>query len=120
MRGQTQAFVDAYRQKNAAKISNAPKRFPVPADWKPSYPADVQGKVIYLRQTDKNGNVLILGQSYPVDPSWALRLVRCEVDLTNHQINIHRLRRREFNDQPLLQRIEYNFPRRKFVPISKK
>ena len=117
---QTQAFVDAYRQKNAAKISNAPKRFPVPADWKPSYPADVQGKVIYLRQTDKNGNVLILGQSYPVDPSWALRLVRCEVDLTNHQINIHRLRRREFNDQPLLQRIEYDFPRRKFVPISKK
>ncbi len=116
---QIQAFIDAYRQKNEVKISNAPKRYPVPADWQPTYPQDVQGKVIYLRQTDRNGNVFILGATYPVDPSWALRLVRCEVDLSNHQINIHRLRRRAYNDQPLLQRIEYTFPCRKFTPISK-
>ena len=115
---QIHAFLDAYRQKNATKISNAPERFPVPADWQPSYPTDVYGKVIFLRLTDNNGNVIILGQSYPVDPNWTQRLVRCEVDLTANQINIYRLRRRAFNDQPLLKTIEYEFPRRKFTPIS--
>ena len=115
---QNEAFLAAYRQKNAAKIANAPQRFPVPKDWQTSYPTDVQGKIIYLRQTDQNGNVTILGQNYPVDPNWTLRLVRCDVDLTNNQINIYRLRRRAYNDQPLLQTIEYKFPRRKFTPNS--
>lgn len=115
---QIQAYLEARRHKNAVQISKAPARIPVPLDWEPTYPKDVQGKIIYLRKTDQNGAVNVLGNTYPVDPNWSQRLVRCEVDLTNNQINIYRLRRRAFSDQPLLQTFEYEFPRRKFNPNS--
>lgn len=117
LRKQANLFLEAYRMKNADRISQAPERIPVPTDWQPSFPTDVHGKVIYLRQTNEKGQVSVLGHSFDIDPDWTIRMVRCEVDLTQNQIMFYRLRRREPSDQPLIKTIDYEFPRRKFTPL---
>ena len=109
-------FLEAHRRKHAAAISEAPERFPVPADWKPSFPSRVQGRVIFIRRTDEKGQVFFLGQTFLVASTWPHRLVRCNVDFTNQRIEFYRLRRREPLDQPLMKTLEFEFPSRIFRP----
>jgi hypothetical protein len=68
-----------------------------------------------LCRTDAQGQVSCLGQSFPVDPRWPHRLLRCEVDVEHHQIRGYRLRRREPNQQPLVKTITYVFPTKRFI-----
>ena len=60
------------------------------------------------------GTVEVLGRSFEVDPHWLNRLVRVEVDLDGDKIRIHRLRRREPQDQPLLRELHHRIQRRRF------
>lgn len=107
-------FLEAHRRKHASAISEAPQRFPVPDDWKPSFPPCVHGRVIFIRRTDEKGQAFFLGQTFLVDPCWPHRLVRCSVDFTNRRIEFYRLRRSNPLDQPLMKTVEYEFPERVF------
>lgn len=108
-------FVAAYVRRLAQRTEQGPPRRPFPTDWRLNLQAVVRGQVVYLRRTDANGAVSLLGRSFPIDPLWAHRLLRCEVDLTHHQIRFYRLRRREPDQQPLIKTIDYRFPHRRFL-----
>ena len=71
--------------------------------------------MIYLRRTDAQGQVSLLGRSFPVDPLWLHRLLRCEVDFEHHQIRCYRLRHREPDQQPLVKTIKDVFPTKRFL-----
>lgn len=74
-----------------------------------------RGQVIFLRRTDAEGRVALRGRGFPVDPLSHHRLRRCEVDLERHQIRCYRLRRREPDQQPLINTLEYVFPQKRFL-----
>lgn len=111
---QSARYVAAYRHRARLRIESAPQRRLFPYLWKLDLHARPKGCVIYLRRTDANGRVSLLGHSFVVDSSWPHRLVRAHVDLTAAQIHFHALRRREPNWQPILKTIPYHFPERKF------
>jgi putative transposase len=107
-------FVAAVRQRSAPRRDAAPARTPFPADWKLDLQKPLQGLVIFLRRTNEQGEAELLGHRYLVDPQWPHRLVRAEVDLTQGQIRFYRLRRREPNQQPLLNTVPYQIPTKAF------
>ena len=99
----------------AQRTEHSPPRRPFPTDWFLNLQAHPCGPVIYLRRTDAQGQVSLLGRSFPVDPMWPHRRLRSEVDFAHHQIRCYRLRRREPNQQPLVKTIEYVFPAKRFI-----
>lgn len=108
------AFVAAYGRRLAQRIEHGPPRRPFPNDWRLNLQAALTGQVVYVRRTDATGGVSLLGRSFPIDPLWAHRLLRCEVDLTHHQIQVYRLRRRDPDQQPLIKTLEYRLPQKRF------
>ncbi len=107
-------FTSAYRQHLARTRAQHPARRPFPKKFVMDWQQPPSGLVIYLRRTDEQGRVKILGHSFAVDPLWPHRLVRCEVNLAKNQIRFYRLRRREPNDQPLIKSLPYHLPKRRF------
>jgi hypothetical protein len=107
-------FTLAARQRAAPRIEAAPARHPFPKNWKPDYQRPLQGTVIYIRRTNHRGEIEVQRRHYSLDPLWSHRLVRAEVDLTNHEIRFYRLRRREPNDQPLIKTVKYIPPKKRF------
>jgi len=110
----SQRFTQAYRRHLARRRDHEPLRRPFPKDWSIDWQTPPTGTLIYLRRTNEDGSVKILGHSWPVDPLWSHRLLRCHVDLIHHRIDFYRLRRREPNDQPLIKTLAYQFPQRRF------
>lgn len=113
------AYVEAHRSRSAARRESAPDRRDFPADWAldlQAHPADGPiARMVYVRRTDARGAVRVLGRSFEVDAMWSSRLVRCEVDLSGKRLRCHRLRRREWADQPVLSEAAYQLPRRPFA-----
>jgi hypothetical protein len=107
-------FVAAHRRHRADRIEAAPRRRAFPERWSLKLQARPRGRIVYIRRTDATGAVGLLGRSFEVDGGWANRLVRVEVDLDGGELRFHRLRRREPSDQPLLGRVKYRLPGRKF------
>ena len=107
-------YTRAARQRAAPRIDAAPPRRPFPKNWTPDYQLPLKGTVIYLRRTNHRGEVEVQRRRYQVDPLWCNRLVRAEVDLTNHQIRFYRLRRKDPDDQPLLKTAKYITPTKRF------
>ena len=107
-------YIEAARTRAAARIEAAPPRTPIAREWRLDLQAPPDGMIIYLRRTDDRGQARLLGRTFPVDRQWPHRLVRAEVDLTNHQINFYALRRRTPEHQPLLHSIPYEMPNRRF------
>lgn len=107
-------FLQAYMRRRASSNERAPQRRPFPPFWRLDLQSILKGSLIYLRRTDDQGVVSLLGRRFPVDPLWVHRLIRCEVDLDRHGIRFFRLRRREPEDQPLSREIEYRLPNRRF------
>jgi len=107
-------YVQAYRQRAAARIQDAPKRRPLPTSWRPDLQAQPQGVVIFIRRTSELGTVSLLGRSFDADRLWPNRLVRCELDLRADTIRFYALRRRDPNHQPLLPQTSYHLPRKPF------
>jgi len=112
---QSVKYIAASRRKAAARIENAPPRRPFPARWRFDPRLYPQGRLIFLRRTNDDGAITVLGHTFPVDPTWCHRLVRAEVDLEAHRIRFHALRRREPSWQPLLGSVPYEFPHRRFT-----
>lgn len=112
------AYVAAHRQRSAARREAAPDRLDVPTGWVldlQAHPADSPAsRIVYIRRTDASGRVRVLGRSFEVSAAWSSRLVRCDVDLSSGRLRVHRLRRREPSDQPILAEHPYVLPRRPF------
>lgn len=100
-------FVNAARCRCAPRIEAAPPRKPFPKSWKLDLKLPLQGTVIFLRRTNERGAVDVLKRNHLVDPLWPHRLVRAEVDLSQHEIRFYPLRRRQPNLQPLLTTAHY-------------
>ena len=109
-------FVAAYQQRRAARDDQAPPRRAFPKRWKLDLQQRPQGLVIYLRRTDHEGAIRVLGHRWAVDALWVHRLVRAEVDLDTNQIRCYRLRRRAPEEQPLVKTFKYVFPKKHFHP----
>ena len=114
LRGHSDRFVDAARQRSAPRRDGAPARAAFPAGWELDLQRPLRGTVIFLRRTNEQGAVELLGRRYPVDPLWPHRLVRAEVDLTRRQLRFYRLRRREPEQQPLIKTVAYEPPTKRF------
>jgi len=112
------AYVEAHRQRSAARRMAAPDRRDFPAGWVldlQAHPADSPAsRIVYVRRTDASGRVRVLGRLFEIDPAWSSRLVRCDVDLSGKRVRFHRLRRRAPSDQPILVEHPYDLPRRRF------
>ena len=107
-------YTRAARQRAAPRIDAAPPRRPFPKNWTPDYQIPLKGTVIYIRRTNHRGEAEVQRRRYLVDPLWCGRLVRAEVDLTNHQIHFFPLRRKQPDDQPLVKTVEYTPPTKRF------
>ena len=115
VQSRSEQFLAAYCSRLAQRTEHGPPRRPFPADWSLNLQAHPRGQMIYLRRTDAQGQVSLLGRPFPVDPMWPHRLLRCEVDFEHHQIRCYRLRRREPDQQPLVKTIAYAFPTKRFI-----
>lgn len=114
LQARSHRYVSALRSRAAERIDAAPKRRPVPEGWQPDLQAHPAGMLIFIRRTSEHGRVSLLGRTFEVDPLWAHRLVRCEVDLQASAIRFYALRRREPSYQPLLRESPYVMPRKRF------
>ena len=108
------AYIAAYRNKSVCRIEAAPARASFPKKFKLDLQAPLQGKAIYIRRTTDAGQVTLLGRTFPVDSKWIRRLVRCEVDFSNHFINFYALRRKDPDNHPLLRTTKYRRAHRPF------
>lgn len=107
-------YVAAARSRAAARIEAAPSRRPFPEGWRLDLQASPRGRLVYLRRTDEQGAVELLGRRFAVDATWPNRLVRAEVHLDAGRIRFYALRRREPEQQPLLREVADRRPRRRF------
>lgn len=110
----SQRFTDAYHLRLARQRPDAPTRRAFPPGFVIDWQRPLQGQLIYLRLTNEQGAVRLLGHSFAVDPAWQHRLVRCEVDLDEHEIRCFGLRRKEPTDQRLLATHAHQLPPRTF------
>jgi hypothetical protein len=111
-------YITAYRAKTATRRETAPKRRSFPKGFKLNLGAPLKGILIYLRRSNDNGSVHLLGKTFPVDQHWPHRLVRCEVDFTHQRIRFYALRRRDPVHQPLLRELAYPHPKKPFQDQS--
>jgi hypothetical protein len=114
LQAQSARYVAAHRQRAAARIEAAPSRRPFPENWRLDLQAYPQGRLIFLRRSNGQGEVQLLGRVFLVEPLWQHRLVRADVDLTGRQVRFYTLRRRAPEQQPLVKKIDYVLPRRRF------
>jgi transposase len=106
--------VQALRRHRAARIEAAPGRRPFPAVWQFQPRKRPTGRVIYLRRSNGQSEVTVLGQNWQLREVWPHRLVRAEVDLDKDKIRFFRLRRREPGCQPQILEVDYRLPNRGF------
>jgi len=108
-------YVTAVRNRAAPRIERAPIRLPFPDPFDLDFQAHPAGKMIFIRRTDSDGAVSLLGHRFAVSSDWPYRLVRSEVDLDHSRIRFFALRRREPDCQPLLAEHRHVLPRRRFL-----
>jgi len=107
-------YITAYRAKTAPRREVAPARRRIPARFTLDLGAPLRGTIIYVRRSNENGDVQLLGKAFSVDEHWLHRLVRCEVDFTHQRIRFYALRRRDPTRQPLLRELPYPRPNKPF------
>lgn len=114
LQGRSARYVAAHRRRSAARRESAPARRPFPEDWFLDLQAEPRGRIIFVRRTESQGKVMLLGGQFTVANAWTSRLVRCEVDLEEGSMRFYALRRRAPEDQPLLGELPYRLPKRRF------
>lgn len=110
----SEKYVAAVRKQRAARIEGAPDRRGLPADWKLNLKKRPTGRLVYLRRSNPQSEILLLGQTWPLGQIWPNRLVRCEVDLERDKIRFFTLRRKEPASQPQILEVDYRLPNRGF------
>jgi hypothetical protein len=111
---QSARFVAAHRQRHAARIEAAPARRCFPRGWQLDLQAHPQGRLVFLRRSNEQGEVQGLGRTGLGEPLWQHRLVRAEVDVKQQRIRFYTLRRRAPEQQPRVKESHYELPRRPF------
>ena len=111
---QSAKYVEAARTKNASRRDATADRWEFPNDWQLDDRRPLAGKVIFIRRTDAESHVSVMGRRWILSRIGPHRLVRAEVDLTENEISFYRLRRREPDDQECLGTAEYHFPNKAF------
>jgi len=99
-------YATAYRRRLANRLEAAPTRRRAPSHWPNWTLTEPHGRIVYLRRTDTQGVVQLLGHAVPVSSTWPHRLVRCELAVSTGLLMIYALRRRDPTDQPLLRTIQ--------------
>lgn len=91
---QSTIYVAARNAKNAASISSAPSRRPLPLEGIPNPDETISsGKIIFLRRVDESGTVEVLQRPFLVSEDLANQTLRCEIDITHNQIKFYTLSR---------------------------
>lgn len=114
LQAQSARYIAAYRHRVAARVEAAPPRRPFPTAWRFDLRVPPRGLVIFLRRTDPQGRVALLGHTFDVSPDWPHRLVRAEVRVPTGPIRLFALRRRDPGHQPLLREIPYRLPKNRW------
>lgn len=114
LQGRSQRYVAALRKQRAARVEAAPERRAFPADWTLNLKTRPVGRLVYLRRSNGNSEVALLGRSWPLGQVWPNRLVRCEVDLDQDKLRFFTLRRKEPGSQPQILEVDYRLPARGF------
>lgn len=114
LQGRSAAYIAAAQQRGSARAAEAPARRPFPRGWAFDPTVPPCGQVIFLRRTNPQGGVTLLGHAFAVDPHWPHRLVRAEVALPGGPIRFFALRRRDPGAQPLLREVPYELPKRRW------
>jgi hypothetical protein len=114
LRGHSQRYVAALRKQRAARIEAGPERRAFPVGWEFNLKKRPCGRLVYLRRSNPNSEVTLLGKTWPLGQVWANRLVRCEVDLDENKIRFFTLRRKEPTSQPQILEVDYRLPNRGF------
>jgi hypothetical protein len=112
--GRSAKYIGASRQRRATRTESAPARRPFPKRWCLDLQKHPTGTIVYLRRTDNQGSVNMLGHTFAVDQNWLHRLVRAEVNLERETICFCALRRRDPTNHFLLKEVAYSLPRRRF------
>jgi hypothetical protein len=114
LQGHSQRYVAALRKQRAARIEAGPDRRAFPAGWKLNLKKRPRGRLVYLRRSNGNSEVTLLGKTCPLGQVWPNRLVRCEVDLDQNKIRFFTLRRKEPTSQPQILEVDCRLPNRGF------
>ena len=108
------ADMEGVQQRSAAYVAacqrKAEKRITAVKHLRRAYPKSyifdakvpLKGTVIFLRRSDEEGRVTVMGRRYEVSTNWQHRLVRVEVNFSNSEIKFYGLRRAAHTAQPLL------------------
>ena len=112
------AYITEHRARSAERAEQAPKRHAMPHPFIFDLSARLRGTMVFIRRTDDKGRVSLLGHPFLVSGDWLHRLVRCEVDFQDEQIQCFALRRRAPADQQLLATLHYRFPNKPFKGVG--
>ena len=102
------AYVAACRRKATATIAAASglrRTFAQPFDIE--LKAALKGCVIFLRRSNEEGEVTVMGRRYRVGGHWQHRLVRIEICFTTSEMKFFALRRAAHAVQPLMLQMPY-------------
>ena len=66
LQGRSDRHVQALRKQRAARIEAAPERRPFPAPWQLHLKKRPSGRVVFLRRSNGNSAVTLLGQNWPL------------------------------------------------------
>jgi hypothetical protein len=114
LQGHSMRYVAAVRKQRAARIEAAPDRRDFPGDWKLNLKKRPTGQLVYLRRSNPQSEVTLLGKTWPLGQIWPNRLVRCQVDLDKDKIHFFTLRRKDPASQPQILEVDYRLPNRGF------
>lgn len=107
-------YIAAHRARHRSQSDTGPARQRMPRSFVLDLQAPLRGTLIYIRRTDEDGFVHVLGHRWRISDQWLHRLVRCEVDFDHHVIRCFALRRADPHHQPLLAKLPYRRPEKSF------
>jgi hypothetical protein len=111
---QSDRYVNAVKEKIETKMELADRRKIIDKSWKFSNKIQEKGTIIFIRRTDNNGCAKVMGHLWELDKNWTHRLFRATVDLKNHIILFHKLRRKDPHNHSYIGSAEYHLPLRKY------
>lgn len=114
VREHSRRYVRALLKQRAMRVEAAPDRRRFPEVWKLNLKKRPGGRLVYLRRSNPNSEVVLLGKTWPLGQVWPNRLVRCEVDLDKDKIRFFTLRRKDPTSQPQILEVDYRLPNRGF------
>jgi len=114
LQGRSTRYVQALIKQRKDRIEEAPNRRPFPRGWKLDLKKRPKGRLVYLRRSNAQSEVELLGKTWALGQTWPSRLVRCEVDLDKDKIRFFTLRRKDTASQPKIIEVDYCLPNRGF------